>query len=104
MHIKHMYIFWSDELLELSRQNLKPLDNIYYIYQIRGWIYTYCNEKENLPSISVISGFFFLTKHGYGNNDAASQSFIILLLNRISLVDGDYRSRFITKKKKTISI
>ena len=59
MHIKHMYIFWSDELLELSRQNLKSLDNIYYIYQIRGWIYTYCNEKENLPSISVISGIFF---------------------------------------------
>ena len=51
--------------------------------------------------------FFFLTKHGYGNNDAASQSFIILLLNRISLVDADYRSRFITKKKKkkkTLSI
>ena len=55
-----------------------------------------------MPSISVISGFFFLTKHGYGNNDAASQSFIILLLNRISLVDGDYRSRFITKKKKRL--
>ena len=65
-----------------------------------------------MPSISVISGFIlfiFLTKHGYGNNDAASQSFIILLLNRISLVDADYRSRFITKKekekrKKTLSI
>ena len=26
--------------------------------------------------------------------------FIILLLNRISLVDGDYRSRFITGKNK----
>ena len=46
--------------------------------------------------------FFFLTKHGYGNNDAASQSFIILLLNRISLVDGDYRSILITKKNKRL--
>ena len=38
----------------------------------------------------------------YGNNDAASQSFIILLLNRISLVDGDYRSILITKKNKRL--
>ena len=58
-------------------------------------------RKTCLLYRSLVDFFiFFLTKHGYGNNDAASQSFIILLLNRISLVDADYRSRFITKKKK----
>ena len=59
-------------------------------------------RKTCLLYRSLVDCFFFfvLTKHGYGNNDAASQSFIILLLNRISLVDADYRSRFITKKKR----
>ena len=65
-------------------------------------------RKTCLLYRSLVDFFIFIfTKHGYGNNDAASQSFIILLLNRISLVDADYRSRFITKKKKkkkTLSI